>query len=196
LSRILIIGCGRSGTRYASKVLRQCGLEIGHEKEGKDGMSSWMAIGNSEKLQAYDCIYHQVREPLGVISSFHTVMKRTWRKIYDTESRIVSGETLLLRCMKYWLYWNQLCEEKAKMTYQVEKMFDIALPKMLADLEIEATGEMLASADKVSNTDHTRTKGHKVSDIYKKVTWDDLEIEDAEICMMVRDQAIRYGYDV
>jgi hypothetical protein len=196
LSKILIIGCGRSGTRYASKVLRNCGLKIGHEREaGEDGMTSWMSIAKPEELEAFDVIFHQVREPLGVIASFKTVMKRTWRTIAEVEPRISLEDSLLLRSMKYWLYWNQLCEEKAVKTYRVENMMK-ELPDILKAIDVGMTDEMRKKASNVPTNDHTRQKGHKVSDTYEAVTWDDLECEDIIICTQIRDQAIRYGYDI
>ena len=39
--RCVIIGTGRSGTAYTSKLLRECGIDVGHEALGKDGVSSW-----------------------------------------------------------------------------------------------------------------------------------------------------------
>jgi hypothetical protein len=70
------------------------------------------------------------------------------------------------------------------------------LPEMLKPLEIDITDEIRTKILNVSTSDHTRKQGHTVSDAYEPVTWDDLECEDAEICMLIRDQAIRYGYEV
>jgi hypothetical protein len=39
---ILIVGHPRCGTGYAAQLCRQLGLDIGHEKAGSDGISSWM----------------------------------------------------------------------------------------------------------------------------------------------------------
>jgi hypothetical protein len=193
MSRLLIIGCGRSGTRYTSKVLGRCGLKIGHEREGKDGMTSWMSIGRPGELESHSFIFHQVREPLGVISSFQTVMDRTWRTVFEVEPRITREEPKLLRCMKYWLYWNQNCEAMARGTYRVEDIRG-TLPEMLSLMGLEPTDGVIANAMEVATNDHTRTKGHKVSDTYVRVGWGDLEREDADICEQIRDQAVRYGY--
>lgn len=40
--RFLVVGHPRCGTGYAAHLLRQCGLDIGHEADGRDGISSWM----------------------------------------------------------------------------------------------------------------------------------------------------------
>jgi hypothetical protein len=41
MKKLVIIGCARSGTKYSSMLFRQLGLEIGHEEEGRDGISDW-----------------------------------------------------------------------------------------------------------------------------------------------------------
>jgi len=193
MPRLLIIGCGRSGTRYVTKVMGRAGLVIGHEIPAKDGMASWVSLGTGD-VESHDVIWHQVREPVGVISSFHTVMKRTWKFIYEVEPRIDTGDPLTLRCMKYWLYWNERCEQAASRTYRVEAVLDV-LPELLAEMGAELRDDALAGAAKVSTNDHTRRQGHKVSDTYPKVGWADLEAADATVVAQIRAQAERYGYE-
>ena len=36
--RLLVIGCGRSGTKWFSELLKDHGLDIGHEHMGNDGV--------------------------------------------------------------------------------------------------------------------------------------------------------------
>ena len=36
---LLVTGCARSGTRYTALLFSECGLDIQHEKMGKDGIS-------------------------------------------------------------------------------------------------------------------------------------------------------------
>lgn len=38
---ILIVGCARSGTHWMARVLRSQGLDVGHERQGLDGIVSW-----------------------------------------------------------------------------------------------------------------------------------------------------------
>lgn len=77
---LLVTGCAASGTTYISKLLRESGLEIGHENFLKDGISSWyMAVdsenkppyGPSSKGLYFKHVFHQVRNPLDVISSLY-----------------------------------------------------------------------------------------------------------------------------
>ena len=39
---ILAVGHPRCGTGYAASLLQQFGLDVGHERAGRDGLSSWM----------------------------------------------------------------------------------------------------------------------------------------------------------
>src|SRR6185369_5544548 len=72
--KLLITGCGRSGTMYASAVWRSQGLDISHENPtppngqmGKDGIASWyMAVndlkppfGPSASEYEFDFVIHQ-----------------------------------------------------------------------------------------------------------------------------------------
>jgi hypothetical protein len=45
---LLIVGHPRCGTGYAAGLCRQLGLDVGHEKLGKDGISSWMFAVEAE----------------------------------------------------------------------------------------------------------------------------------------------------
>jgi hypothetical protein len=194
MPRLLIVGCGRSGTRYISKVLCRAGLGIGHEKPGNDGMANWMSVAIPDDISSYDVIWHQVRHPLGVIASFGTVMERTWRFIYEKEPRILPDDAVLLRCMKYWLYWNQRCEDCASLSYRVENL-RVLLPSFLERLGLEPTKDVVAESLKVPTNDHTRRQGHRVSSVYPKLVWADLVRQDASIAAQVRAQAQGYGYD-
>lgn len=194
MPRLLILGCGRSGTRYVTKVLGRLGLRIGHETPGRDGMASWMSVGREEDIRAHDVVWHQVREPVGVVASFCTVMRRTWTYVCDVEPRVPRGDPLLLRSMKYWLYWNDLCESAADRTYRVEAVMDV-LPLLAGELGVELTGSALEAAGNVPKNDHTRQQGHAVSDTYPDISWGDLEAADASIAARMRAQAERYGYE-
>jgi hypothetical protein len=37
----IIVGCCRSGTGYMSALFTACGYDVGHERLGKHGISSW-----------------------------------------------------------------------------------------------------------------------------------------------------------
>lgn len=76
--KLLIIGHPRSGTGYMSRLMSSFGLNVGHEKLKKNGISSWMLAvdevppyGDGTKFSdvAFDKIIRVVRHPILVISS-------------------------------------------------------------------------------------------------------------------------------
>ena len=84
--RIIIIGTGRSGTAYTSMLLKQCGIDVGHERMGKDGVSSWYLTTKFEAFDGLDwedlesdpyLIGQQIRDPLKTIPSLMTFNKQS-----------------------------------------------------------------------------------------------------------------------
>lgn len=54
---LLVVGHPRCGTGYAAALCAQLGLEVGHEKLGRDGISSWMfAVDADENPYAADAV--------------------------------------------------------------------------------------------------------------------------------------------
>ena len=87
--RLLVTGCGRSGTKYISLFLTKMGVQCGHEKIGKDGVAAWSLAVDSEAYHMhlrrrdynFYTILHQVRNPLDVIKSSHTITASSWAYI-------------------------------------------------------------------------------------------------------------------
>lgn len=193
MKRLLVIGCGRSGTRYTAKVLRRLDLDIGHEKDGDDGQVSWRAVPAWSRSE-YPVVIHQVREPLSVISSFHTVMSSSWKFICENEPRIEMKEPLLVRCMKYWLYWNQKCSG-ADFRFRVEDM-NTELPSILDSIGMNYTKGQLMEALEVPKNDHTRKAGHKASKSYLAITLEDMNQVAPWVTNEIIKQAKIYGYNL
>lgn len=192
--KLLIIGCGTSGTRYTAKLLTNMGLSISHERSGLDGKVDWHSVGIPNDVASADVIWHQVRRPLGVIASIHTATSSSWKFIQAVDPRIKQSGSRLLRCMKYWLYWNQLCEGVASKTFQVESIAN-ELPELMKVLDREMPTDMENIIKSVSTSDHTRKIG-TISKGYPHITWKDLVAEDADIASRIMIQTTRYGYDL
>lgn len=129
--RIAVIGCGRSGTKFISER-----LNLGHERYNENGIADWSLTtdGYFSKPED-DLIYlHQVRHPLKTISSCQTIDdERVWAFIAKYID--LKNDELVLRCMKYWYYWNLLAEAKAVYTYRVEQLgFSTANTRLHTDL--------------------------------------------------------------
>ena len=191
---LLIIGCARSGTAGIAKALQKGGLKIGHEKMKRDGISSWDLAANPkvgrskvrpEKFH-FAHVFHQVRHPLKCISSVYTTEdQNSWDFIMAHIPEIHEQDPHLVKCAKYWYYWNLLAEENAEWTYRIEDIdyswdeFEKRLGKKIQHIALENIPE------------ETDTKNLHTHDF----TWEDLQKGlDATLYDNIRMLARKYGY--
>jgi hypothetical protein len=190
---ICITGCGRSGTTFSSKVLKQMGLSIGHERLRKDGISSWYLVSKNKKvplgpslhdLRKMDkVIIHQVREPLASISSMLSTGSPSWRFLSGEIPISIKNDSKILRAMKYYYYWNLQTEDIADVRIKAENFLQ----------EIEKT--LLKHQILFSTNNVTINKGTKVNTRkHAKLTWADLENEDEALASKISLLGKKYGY--
>ena len=77
--KYLIIGHPRSGTAYMSKLFKKNGLDVRHERMGRDGRSDWQYAIPNETIfpwgkgvredYEFDVVIHNIRDPLTAIPS-------------------------------------------------------------------------------------------------------------------------------
>ena len=65
--KILVVGHPRTGTGYTAKLLQSWGLDVQHEKMGKDGTSNWTAATHDN--DKWHTIIYCVRNPKETIAS-------------------------------------------------------------------------------------------------------------------------------
>lgn len=193
---LLVTGCSRSGTMYISKVLNECGLHIGHEWPEKDGLSSWLFAVNTDAAPwgpqpneiHFQHIFHQVRDPLKVISSVFTHEPvESWQYIIAQIPEISWEDSRLTKAAKFWYYWNLSAEKKSEWTYRVEAIKEI-LPEYSRRLRV--TLDMTA-LDRVPTNSNTRGSYYYPEEF----KWSDLEAElSPELYNNIRELAKRYGY--
>lgn len=191
---VLVIGCPRAGTGYIWKVLRVCGIPVGHEKDGDQGIVSWLFTADTDRPAwgpnpvdyRFKHIFHQVRDPLKCIATMHLVVDRAWRYICREEPQIKLNEPLLVRCAKMWVYWNLKAEKKAEFTYRVEAIKSI-LPELSDHLGVKLDANLVK---RVSTHTHSTEHNHVV-------TWKDLkDALEPDFYKKLVHLAKRYGYDV
>ena len=127
--RLLVTGCGRSGTKYTAELLQKLGLDVRHEEMGADGISTWcMAVdsedspwGGGRRNIRFDARLHQVRHPLRVIPSLTTFTAPSWDFIAQ-HIPCAADEPILIRAAKYWYYWNLEAEKIATWRYRIETL--------------------------------------------------------------------------
>ena len=216
--KLLITGCGRSGTLYSARLFSELGLDILHELEqntkataGQDGYSSWFlavddplppqgpaSIGNK-----FEITLHQVRHPLLVIASFAQFILQNGTKSpefiekYIPEIKTISEDTdfnlkqkLILQAALYWYEWNLLALEKSTETVQLEHIGK-ELPRLCDMLGIEFEEDVF---DRVSS--RTNERGIYVHDEPWTVSWEELESLDPVLTQKIRTMAESFGYQV
>jgi len=198
---LLIVGCGRSGTSYISKLWKNMGLDINHERYGAHGLSNWYFTPGHQMTKGpfgaermvfgdydYKCIFHQVRHPLSAISSVTTLAHQSWNWL-SSWVPIEKDDSLLKKSMKYWHHWNILAENMAELTYQVEQIDEV----------LEELCNRLGKSDLFTNNNINKIK-KMPSDINSRehdaFSWKDLQIEDSVLCEWIKEQAKRYGYSI
>lgn len=178
---ILITGCPRSGTKYICEALKKWGLIVRHEQVGFHGTADWTrAISPDGKARfkavwyrgtdctRFDVIFHQVRHPLKVFETLHSLNPESWDYIYKhTSAKPTDSE--LTKMMKFYLDWNLMAQHFAVCTYRVEELIK-AFPGVRTDINSR-------------------------EEIRKKFTWEDLAKENSELAQAIRIMTIRFGYD-
>ena len=201
---LLIIGCGRSATKYITKVLKIGGVQIGHERLGPEGMASWLPVTKKrykhpfrgDRYEDFQKVYkvdpiivHQVRTPIKVISSFQVASSRSWLYISRVEPKIKKDEPLIIRCMKYWLYWNLKAERMAEWTYPVEhlpSLWETFCEKIERPFLIDQKEQCLRS----SKEENTR------KEYYTLFKWKDLYDTDRNLTEKIKTLGRKYGYKI
>jgi hypothetical protein len=213
--KLLVTGCGRSGTFYASEVWKTQGLDVRHENPippngcmGKDGIASWyMAVddpdppfGPSAIGYEFDLIIHQVRYPLEVIASVAQFILREPRSrnyiernvpgplLAPEELLMPHKQQLLLMASRYWYFWNLLAKKKASVRVQVENL--TASLEWLCDLlKIDYRPGVANSIPDTTNARYLYT-----GLLYWTISWDEVYKLDADICKKIKLLAETYGY--
>ncbi len=207
---VVVVGCGRSGTLYTTRYFAKMGLLVGHEKWYSNGITSWYLCLDSQynkfkqlKHKTSFKIFHQIRHPLKVISSFIPRKRFTEEIFHKIKSN--EEESRLLQCMKYWYYWNKLTESlfKPDLRYKVENMNkDFVIKAITGVIGIKLTEIQITNIQKIPTDIHTANIANDVIHFdamhkkYSKVyTWNELENEDVDIFNKIQTLAKEYGYN-
>ena len=190
---IIITGCGRSGTTFSSKVLRQMGLEIGHERLKKNGISSWYMVSQKKKVELGPSLYdlekfekiiiHQVREPLPAISSMLSTGSPSWRFLSYEIPIDIENDSKILKAMKYYFYWNKQTENITNIRIKAEE-FTLSIEKILKEHNLNYNSGTV-NIDKKTKVN---TRKHN------QLSWQDLTKEDEILAEKIKKLGEEYGY--
>lgn len=219
--KVLVTGCGRSGTKFTALLLQRLGLDVRHEKLGRDGIAAWpLAVrtpttpwGPAVAPERFGEIFHQVRHPLAVIRSVVTFKPDSWTYVYAHTSAS-AADPLVLRGAKYWLEWNEHAERIATWRYRIEDVAAVfdelcerldvtadwsALERLPADTNTRRYGRVFHYYDEISARLRLRrveTVAHAVARPQERpeVSWSTVERLDPRLAARVRAKAETYGY--
>jgi hypothetical protein len=221
--KLLVIGCGRSGTSYTTKIFKEIGLDLAHERLGKFGTCSMYMVtpitdcsivnkGQKEGIHHGECrskiefehVWHQVRDPLKCIDSLAKSFTRKVR-VWTGEQVGVTlpGRSDQLQCssedklhwaMNYWYTNNLLCQSQAEWTYRLE---DYPWSEMLTRLNL-AEFPLPDISQTVNRGLRFAFKSKEQSEEIKRTiyntSWETLSSVDKSLTAKIRKLARTYGY--
>lgn len=164
MKKLLITGCGRSGTSFIAKVLRHVGLNATHEtlfglyrhtwppqREGAE--ASWLAVPYLEKLPEDVTVFQQIRNPLDVARSligfnfFGRPQSLPFREfLFRHEPSIKTWSDPLDRSLAYWINWNIRVQEHAQVQYRLESLTAVDLADFLRIAGFDVPASKLSRA--------------------------------------------------
>ena len=186
--RVLILGHPRSGTLYTTVVLRTLGLQVEHERQGKDGSVTGQFWYGDWKLEDYNVILHQVRNPLNVIASCTKMRIRNPRVI--THLAEISGSKLtneqrrnkVLRYMVTWLGFVKWVDSICAWKYRVEDMSDV-FPRLCKEFGLSTTTPLPPIPNNINHLQH------------RTLTYANLRSLDSNLAEQIYTKACEYGYE-
>jgi hypothetical protein len=186
-----IVGTGRSGSGYISKVLRACNVNCGHEEwwpyhktDHLDYDSSWPALCRI-KDHFEGPIIHQVRDPLKVIASLVSCVPQGI--FMDYRLRVIEWhEDVLERSMRIYLGFNGLAEQRAIWRWRLEDLGPVVIQFIASLVEKEVSFEEASMALGMT----APFNKHNINDF--RLTWDDLPDGKTKNELLI--MAERYGY--
>ena len=150
--RLIITGCGRSGTHWANEVISQAGIPCSHEHALKfqpfattDLVEvSWTAIAflplPHELFPEPYTVWHLVRHPIAVARSFRS---KNFFQDANTNYALRGHPKVVEKALgyfpsgpfaelDYWLDWTSLAETFSTYTFQVETITSNSLRKKVS----------------------------------------------------------------
>lgn len=222
LKRLLITGCGRSGTRHTARVLREAGIDCPHEHQGEYGTVCWYCgvnggdVPSAGKTGAYKIAGHrQGTERVGDFEYEHVALQ-----VRDP-LKVVASVLTSFRAVD-WIYINRAvpdigppgpgwpARDKATMNMRFRRAmlywhhWNETIEKRADHVyRVEAQAEAWPKLLKMLGLDWRPmpevppgTNANRGFRTPPTVTWDLLQQVDVSLARRMQDQARRYGYEV
>jgi hypothetical protein len=208
----IVIGVGRSGTGFISKLLTQNGIPCGHEsiygittnfKELQNtikrthykGDSSWLAVPHISKIYKINPntkFIHIVRNPVDVVKSFleldlfndANLNTSPYVKLIGKHVDL-KGKSQIERAISYYIGWFKLID-----THNINNKVVLNLENLNYDLLSTTLGHKVTPMNKVVNDKkNKKIKTLKRVDVEK-------EIKDSPQFLELHKLAKKYGYEL
>jgi hypothetical protein len=185
--KVLVTGCGRSGTHFITSLMQAHGIRVNHECYGPDGTVNWRHAAVGRSKPGFENVFHIYRHPLRTINSFCTAGDGSWRFIGRKIPRLNDACDPVLRAAIYWVEWNQLAENVADISFMVEDI-ENAGKYLFSRLGVEFDPGLIPIAAKDRDSRTQRESYGNLADI------SDLASLDEQVHDEVRALMERYGY--
>lgn len=204
--RLVISSMPCGGSSYLTYVFRRQGLDFRHEAVGADGGCGF-AVGPTHNFRAALCaspetygpFYHLSRHPLKVIPGLFT-FSRNWvfnfcikqipsRFERSDEPPVLDASPLHI-LMKFWYYWTLSCLRDGRSVIRLE---DFSRPETGLLQEIAREVGYTLSDDFLLSVPMT-TASKRTKPGYRRVTWGELEKEDAALTYQMRVLSSKIGH--
>lgn len=170
-------------TSYEGHRLGQNTQFVSSWKHAMSGTFEYRYFRKMPLDQDFAKIIHQVRHPLKVIASSTTLFDLTIdhiKKYVPIPEETVHKDQPIKLCMRSWIGWNQLIEEKADWRYRLEELQTI-FPEFCRQLGIPK--------QPMPGIGKRNTRRHD------DFTWADVYQADEDLAAQVQAMARRYGYE-
>lgn len=213
--KFVIVGCGRSGTLYMTKVFDILGFDVGHEGIHRNGTSSWYIVEKKhaqyiKKIFAgHNVTYiHLIRNPLDVITSMWHCEHLKNRMALDFVRKYCENLPLeydLEAVVKWWIYWNHQVTTNFKInfTLPVEQLqYPDAFYEFCQLIKVKYKSKKFHKVKELGMKTHTIRGLMKNSlkktygkDFLNRLTIQDIEDEcGGEWTKLLKSYAEKYGY--
>ena len=179
----IVVGLGhpRCGTGFAANLLAASGIEVGHERLGRDGIVSWMLVSEREAvpwgdalgpLGGYRRIFCVARGPLAAIPSIiaenrkRRSLKFRNKVALERTGAAIGAETddpreqVALAVASYVIWYEMALALKPGFVFRIEKGVDDAALSDFVGQRVERSENIARNA-----RPHTRHEGFSVSDL-------------------------------
>lgn len=211
---LLIIGHPRCGSGYMSKLLKAVGLDVGHEKMGQHGISTWMfAVDDqvpfvqdkysaSRKLNHFQLCIQHVRDPRTAVPSIMRENKRSDLSLQFRRKHIKRRfgidlqdyTSVIEQAVMSYIYWNRIIAEgSVDLVIRVEDAQDKLIDWLLDKGVIAARPVQINLPPKDVNS-----KKPYRGVVYEKPLLDECDWQgiNPEILVQLNIQCRLYGYAV